>query len=111
MSLDIRFRNSTYKIESLARRILNEMGFQVRRGPGFFDFLRSRKIDTVLDVGANVVQFGRRLRALGYNGDIVSFEPITLVFRELAAAAARDRRWFTRQIALGDTNGRAEYPR
>ena len=31
-----------------------------------------------------------------------------LVFRELAATAARDRRWFTRQIALGDTNGRAE---
>ena len=108
MSLDIRFRNSPDKIEALARRILNEMGFQIRRGPGFLDFLRSRKIDTVLDVGANVGQFGRRLRALGYNGDIVSFEPITLVFRELAATAARDRRWFTRQIALGDTNGRAE---
>lgn len=66
-------------------------------------------IDLVLDVGANSGQFGMHLRRdLGYRGEIVSFEPLSAAFVQLQAAAARDGRWRTRQLALGEAAGRQE---
>jgi hypothetical protein len=56
---------------------------ETRRNPGLIDFLLARRVDVVLDVGANVGWFGQRLRERGYRGKIVSFEPIEAVFREL----------------------------
>jgi FkbM family methyltransferase len=64
-------------------------------------FLEHRGIDTVLDVGANDGQFASSLRSMGYEGRIVSFEPISAVFAQLSDRAARDERWVVRQLALG----------
>lgn len=53
--------------------------------------IRDRKIDLVLDVGANRGQFATALRdELGYRGRIVSFEPLKDVFPLLQQAAAQD---------------------
>ena len=46
------------------------------------------RVDCVLDVGANVGQFGDMLRTIGYMGTIVSFEPVDATFRTLAEHAA-----------------------
>ena len=62
-------------------------------------------IDTVLDIGANIGQFGRELRELGYCGRIVSFEPLTEAFKHLQAAARGDDAWRVVNMALGDTPG------
>lgn len=59
------------------------------------------KIDCVLDVGANVGQFAGELRGIGYDGHIVSFEPIPAVFKTLSASFAGDRRWRGFNMALG----------
>jgi FkbM family methyltransferase len=59
-------------------------------------------ISCVLDVGANSGQFGRKLRLAGYNGRIVSFEPVSGPYRQLAEVAKRDGQWCTAQLALGD---------
>ena len=48
------------------------------------------RIDLVLDVGANTGQFGKRLRTLGYAGEIISFEPLADAHALLQAAAAAD---------------------
>jgi FkbM family methyltransferase len=62
-------------------------------------------IDTVLDIGANTGQFARELRTGGYQGRLVSFEPLSSAFARLSAAAQTDDRWEVLNIALGDSVG------
>lgn len=63
-------------------------------------------IDTVLDVGANEGGYQRFLRRhVGYEGRIVSFEPVSAAYVKLAAAAAADPRWSGMPVALGDVDG------
>jgi FkbM family methyltransferase len=59
------------------------------------------EIEMVIDVGANVGQYGTLLREIGYLGEIVSYEPVDEAFRELREAASGDDRWEVRQLALG----------
>jgi FkbM family methyltransferase len=60
------------------------------------------EINCVLDVGANRGQYGRRLRQMGYQGTIVSFEPSRDDFRLLQEEAVADRSWHTYNMALGE---------
>jgi FkbM family methyltransferase len=78
-----------------------------RRVRDLIDFIEDRKIDLVIDVGANVGQFGESLRAGGYRGRIVSFEPITSAFQALAKKAAADGNWEVHECGLGAIAGTA----
>jgi len=70
---------------------------------------RTFGIDLVLDVGANAGQFGKELRAFGYEGDIVSFEPLSQAHARLSAVAAGDARWHVHpRTAIGDQDGEIE---
>jgi FkbM family methyltransferase len=55
--------------------------------------LRQEQINLVLDVGANTGQFAGDLRAAGYAGRIVSFEPLTSAHAKLRKQAERDPNW------------------
>lgn len=79
-----------------------------RRVRDLFDFILTRKIDLVIDVGANVGQFGESLRAGGYRGSIVSFEPVEAAYQALSAKAAADSNWQTYRCALGASAGQAQ---
>jgi FkbM family methyltransferase len=82
--------------------MIRRTGFDLaQRLPTLPDLLAARKIDVVLDVGANTGQFGTGLRQWGYRGRIVSFEPLRAAFAELATHAASDGRWTAENIALG----------
>lgn len=64
-------------------------------------------IDAVVDVGANTGQYGRMLRSAGYDGPILSFEPLPGPRRLLLEAAAADPRWrVAPALALGEAAGR-----
>ena len=76
--------------------------------PRLIRFLADRRIETLLDVGANEGQFGKRIREADYRGRIVSFEPLPEAHEKLSAAAARDGNWLVAErCALGAAPGRA----
>ncbi len=70
--------------------------------------LRQLEVNCVLDVGANVGQFGRLLRRGGYQGRIVSFEPLEEFATKLRRKSAKDPGWRIQQYALGDEETTAE---
>lgn len=100
-------------IQDTTRSFARSLGYEIRRtGPHRFkrpiDFIRSRNVDLVIDVGANVGQYGEDLRREGYAGWIVSFEPTAAAYKALATNASRDGRWKILNMALGETGGTAE---
>jgi len=59
-------------------------------------------IASVIDVGANSGQYGRFLRdEVGFDGLIVSIEPLPECFQRLRVTAAPDPNWLTLNCALG----------
>jgi FkbM family methyltransferase len=68
-----------------------------------FDFY---KINLVIDVGANEGQFGRSLRDIGYQGKIISFEPLSQAHQELIKVGMQDSNWIVApRMAIGRTTG------
>jgi FkbM family methyltransferase len=68
--------------------------------------LKHHRVDNVLDIGANVGQYGQRLRDWGYEGRIVSFEPLSSAHAELSTRSASDPKWqVAPRMAIGDIDG------
>jgi FkbM family methyltransferase len=71
------------------------------------DLVRSLAVNCVLDVGANRGQYATDLRAVGYRGQIISFEPVRSEFEALQRAFSHDGLWSGHQVALGSADGTA----
>jgi FkbM family methyltransferase len=112
----MRWRTSSIplKLKGVVREGLNRLGYDLRRlnGPEpdpMPYLLRSAiavyGIDLVIDVGANRGQWGASLRQGGYQGGMVSFEPLSEARDALTRVASRQTgvRWKVRREALGDT--------
>jgi FkbM family methyltransferase len=68
--------------------------------------LAYHNIDLVFDVGANIGQYAKLLRELGYSGRIVSFEPLSSAYSQLKAASKKDSLWeIAPQTAIGNQEG------
>lgn len=78
---------------------------RARKNPSIIDFIENRRINLVLDIGANTGQFAQSLRDRGYKGRIISFEPVKEAFRELEIKARGDALWTTSNLALGASSG------
>ncbi len=95
------------------RNVLRKAGIEAYRysihtstGAQLDRLLKHCHIDLVLDVGANSGQYAAGLRAHGYAGRIVSFEPLAAAHARLTAAARGDPRWsIAPRMALGDADG------
>lgn len=71
--------------------------------------LREYQIPVVFDVGANIGQFASELRKEGYDGKIVSFEPLSEAHSILKKEADSDNNWIVApRCAVGDSNGRID---
>ena len=78
------------------------MDYPVAEHRKIIELLNFYNIDLVLDVGANEGQYAGYLRSIGYNNQIVSFEPLTSAFTLLNAQCANDKKRSCIKIALGD---------
>ena len=97
------------------RRILQRAGYDLVRkqviNPAASRrtiMLRYHGIQTVLDVGANMGQYGTELREWGFEGRIISFEPTSAAFKALSERAAADGHWRVFNFAVGAEDGEAE---
>ena len=73
-----------YFFESKIRYIFNKVGLDLHRlklaSSSNYQLLKALnrfEVDLVLDVGANVGQFASELRNVGFQGEIISFEPVS----------------------------------
>jgi len=64
-------------------------------------------VTVLVDGGANVGQFAAAMRSSGWQGRIVSFEPLPDAFAALAETAASDPSWEVENVALGAAAGSA----
>jgi FkbM family methyltransferase len=71
------------------------------------DYLSHMEINVVLDVGANVGNYARLLREVGYAGKIISFEPVPATYQQLHDAMHNDPFWSGEQFGLSDENREA----
>lgn len=68
--------------------------------------LEKFEIDLVLDIGANVGQFSYELRSIGFQGRMVSFEPLEREHEKLVRLATSDPLWDVHpKTAIGDIDG------
>jgi FkbM family methyltransferase len=101
------------ELKRLIRRTLNAVGYDAHRflasessQAQLSRLLAAQRIDFVVDVGANVGQYARQLRFLGYDGDVLSFEPMLDAHTGLQRAAAADPRWHVApRLCIGDREG------
>ena len=85
-------------------------GYEVKRFPSGFsrrriELLMSNQIGLVFDVGANSGSYAELLRSSGYKNKIISFEPLSKVFKDLKSASEGDPKWNIKNIAVGNMDG------
>jgi FkbM family methyltransferase len=85
---------------------VRKLGFDIINGPNpETAIFRNLDINLLLDVGANIGQYARQTRILGYKGRIISFEPIPSVYKKLLDRAKNDESWRVENFGLGDYDG------
>jgi FkbM family methyltransferase len=100
------------KFSHKIRSTLRKFGFDIVKYHPSIHYLARRKkflgefnIDLVLDVGANVGQYAVQLRQeLGYKGQLVSFEPMSVAYETLERRSSKDPLWQAYNFALGDSD-------
>lgn len=81
--------------------IIRRFGLDVVKHRPFLELLEAWGIKCILDVGANIGQFGKELRRVGYTGTIYSFEPTKRAFSALLDTARADTHWHAENIGFG----------
>ena len=96
------------------RRLLRRAGYDVVRYhhtvhpvARLLRLFEQYHVRQLFDVGANVGQFGAFMRKSGYQGKLVSFEPLSAAFTHLKQRAHGDADWTVVRMGLGDFNGQA----
>jgi len=103
-------------VKQLLRNLLRKIGYDLFKHDARYHEVFSRRALLerhgdliVLDVGANRGQFGIELREYGFEGKIISFEPLSAAHEKLTRAAAGDDDWIVAErAAIGDEPGEAE---
>ncbi|MEC5387078.1 FkbM family methyltransferase [Uliginosibacterium sp. H3] len=101
--------------KQIVTQLAHRMGYEIvpawrMRGLSFSRHLASLfeqyRVDTVIDVGANVGQYHDFIRAeVDFHGPILSYEPQPDCFGRLTERVTQDKHWQVRNLALGTEPG------
>lgn len=69
--------------------------------------MNHHSIDVILDVGANIGDYAKDMRNIGFKGEIFSFEPVKEVFDILLRDASKDKLWKVFNYAIWEKDGEA----
>jgi FkbM family methyltransferase len=103
-----------YDFKLQVRKAFHRLGFDLRyfkdSEEGIVRNLIARLHPVVvLDVGANIGQYGQMLRRIGYGGVIISFEALGAAHAKLSVQASADSNWIVApRAALGSAKGSIE---
>lgn len=92
---------------SIIRKFLNPLKMDLKIYPNLdlrrrLKLLEHYKITKILDVGANNGQYAQQTYKLGYKGEILSFEPVQSVFKDLEKNSLKYASWSVHNFGLGD---------
>lgn len=95
------------KIVKFINKVLHRFNAQLIRYPSIdierrMKLMNYLKIDCVLDVGANVGNYSKELKQLGYKGKIISFEPLSSAFKKMKKLSSNYDNWIVYNCALGN---------
>ena len=96
--------------------MLRRTGFELSRfsveqseNARFISMLSTHNVNLIFDIGANAGQFGVLLRKIGFDGKIISFEPLSDAREILLNISKNDPLWqIALQTAIGEENGEIE---
>jgi FkbM family methyltransferase len=94
------------KILNLSRYKFRKIDINTSQSVRLTKVIELYEIGLIFDIGANTGQFGREIRADGYQGKIVSFEPLSSAYKKLCVRASHDVNWaIGDQMAIGNYDG------
>lgn len=104
-------------LKKLVKGLVHKAGFDLLRlnpySNSSFQLLKALnrfEVDLVFDVGANAGQFASGLLSLGYQKNIVSFEPLSVAHRDLQNTARKYQNWQVHaRCAVGDRDGEVDF--
>jgi FkbM family methyltransferase len=103
-----------HTLKRFIRKALRKQGYDIISFPypegiplggHLFRVFSQLEINCVIDVGAHYGEYGSFLRRIGYEGWIISFEPISANFRLLGERSGHDPRWVAHRLGLGERSG------
>ena len=97
----------------LAKKIINPLGVDIMGYPhrlvqNRIRLMNLHDISVVFDIGASTGQYVNEIRKAGYQGKIVSFEPLKRAFLSLKKSSEKDDKWQILNMAVGNTIGELE---
>lgn len=100
-------------MKNTIKNILHKAGWKLSRETVMCSYslqtvraLKAHNVNVVFDIGANTGQFATELRAYGYTGKIVSFEPLPDAYEQLVKLASEDSNWVVHErCAAGAESG------
>ena len=110
LAIDLKGGRWTRRVVRVMRKLVRKSGFDVVKFPDEMNgagdiahLLELKGINVLFDIGANVGQYARQIRRSGYQGRIVSFEPVKDTHNILTRIAAGDGAWTVApRMALGE---------
>ena len=100
-------------LKGLIKKFMEKNGIEISRYPNQelkrrLKLLKYFEINLILDVGANTGQYASLMLDLHFEGNIVSFEPLSAAYQRLLIASKKYKNWRAENMAIGDMDGEIE---